>query len=177
MEEIVERAINGEEKAFTELMLRYQQDLYKIALTRLHSEYEIEEAVQETMISAYKNLKSLKDKEKLKKWLIKILINKCNAIYRKKMFKLVPLDDIDNYRIIDNNHFELESESKLDFYSVINLLDKKERTIMVLYYSERYTTKEIAEILNKNENTVKTIIHRAKIKLQKKYKEIIDIDS
>lgn len=174
MEEIVERAINGEEKAFTELMLRYQQDLYKIALTRLHSEYEIEEAIQETMISAYKNLKSLKDKEKLKKWLIKILINKCNAIYRKKMFKLVPLDDIDNYKIIDNN--DLELKSKLDFYSIINWLDKKERTIMVLYYSERYTTKEIAEILNKNENTVKTIIRRAKMKLQKKYQEIIDID-
>lgn len=174
MEEIVERAINGEEKAFTELVLRYEQDLYKIALTRLHSEYEIEEAVQETMISAYKNLKNLKDKEKFKKWLIKILINKCNEIYRKKIFKLVSFEDLDNYRIIDNSNSELEE--KLDFYSIINFLDKKERTIMVLYYGERYTSKEIAEILNKNENTVKTIIHRAKKKLKKRYKEVIYIN-
>ena len=174
MEEVVEKAKNGEEKAFTELILNYQQDLYKIALTRLRSEDDIEEAIQETMISAYKNIKSLKDTDKFKKWLIKILINKCNEIYRKRIFKLVPFDEIDKYKIIDNSNLELDS--KLDFYSIINSLGKKERTIMVLYYSEKYTTKEIAEILGKNENTIKTILRRAKIKLKDKYQGKIDID-
>ena len=37
MKELVEKAINGEEEAFTELILNYKQDLYKIALTRLHT--------------------------------------------------------------------------------------------------------------------------------------------
>lgn len=173
MKELVEKAINGEEQAFTELILNYRQDLYKIALTRLHTEDDIEEAIQETMISAYKNMKSLKDTDKFKKWIIKILINKCNEIYRKRIFKFVPFDEVDKYKIIDNN---TELDSELDFYSIINSLDKKERTVMVLYYSEKYTTKEIAQILDKNENTIKTILRRAKLKLKDKYQGIIDID-
>ena len=51
-------------------------------------------------------------------------------------------------------------------------LNDKEKIVMVLYYNERYTTKEIAEILNKNENSIKTIIHRTKKKLKEKYKKL-----
>ena len=61
---------------------------------------------------------------------------------------------LDNTLIIDNTNSDLEA--KLDFYSIINSLDKRERTIMELYYNEKYTTKEISEILNKNENSIKT---------------------
>lgn len=174
MKELVEKAMSGDERVFTELILNYQQDLYKIALTRLNTEYDIEEAIQETMISAFKNIKNLKDIEKFKKWIIKILINKCNEIYRKRILRLVPLDEVDKYTIFESNNSEIES--KLDFYSIIKSLDKKERTIVVLYYSEKYTTKEIAEILNKNENTIKTILRRAKIKLKNKYKGRMDIN-
>ena len=173
MKELVEKAVSGDERSFTELILNYQQDLYKIALTRLNTEYDIEEAIQETMISAFKNIKNLKDVDKFKKWIIKILINKCNEIYRKRIIRLVPLDEIDKYAIFESNNSEMES--KLNFYSIIKALDKKERTIVVLYYSEKYTTKEIAEILNKNENTIKTLLRRAKIKLKNKYQGIIDI--
>lgn len=174
MKELVKKAMSGDERAFTELILNYQQDLYKIALTRLNTEYDIEEAIQETMISAFKNIKNLKDIEKFKKWIIKILINKCNEIYRKRILRLVPLDEVDKYTIFEINNSEIES--KLNFYSIIKSLDKNERTIVVLYYSEKYTTKEIAEILNKNENTIKTILRRAKIKLKNKYKGRMDIN-
>lgn len=173
MKELVEKAISGDERAFAELILNYQQDLYKIALTKLNTEYDIEEAIQETMISAFKNLKNLKDVDKFKKWIIKILINKCNEIYRKRILRLVPLNEIDKCTIFESDNSEIES--KLNFYSIIKILDKKERTIVVLYYSEKYTTREIAEILNKNENTIKTILRRAKIKLKNKYQGIIDI--
>ena len=173
MKELVEKAISGDERAFAELILNYQQDLYKIALTKLNTEYDIEEAIQETMISAFKNLKNLKDVDKFKKWIIKILINKCNEIYRKRILRLVPLDEIDKCTIVESDNSEIES--KLNFYSIIKILDKKEKIIVVLYYSEKYTTREIAEILNKNENTIKTILRRAKIKLKNKYQGIIDI--
>lgn len=170
LEDLLEKAIKGNEEAFTNLILSYQQDLYKIALTRLHTEDDIQEAIQETMISAYKNIKMIREKDKFKKWLIKILINKCNDIYKKKQLRLIPIEEIDTYKVIDNNNFEIES--KLNFYSILSVLNERERLIMVLYYSEKYTIKEIGEILNKKENTIKTILHRAKIKLKDKYKII-----
>jgi len=173
VEDLVEMAIYGNKQAFTQLILNYQQDLYKIALTRLHSEYDIDEAIQETMISAFTNIKNLQDPKKFKNWIIKILINKCNEIYRKKILKFAPLEEIDTYKILDSNNLEIESN--LDFYSIIKSLNKKERTTIVLYYCEKYTTKEIAEILNKNENTIKTILRRSKMKLKNKYEKIITI--
>lgn len=174
MKELIQEAINGNERAFTELILNYQQDLYKIALTRLHTEYDIEEAIQETMISAYKNIRNIKEPEKFKKWLIKILINKCNEVYRKKRFKLVPIEEVDTYKIINDSNAEIESN--LNFYTIINTLKNKEKIVVVLYYSEKYTTKEIGEILNKNENTIKTILRRAKIKLKNKYEGLLNIN-
>ena len=123
MKELVEKAISGDERAFAELILNYQQDLYKIALTKLNTEYDIEEAIQETMISAFKNLKNLKDVDKFKKWIIKILINKCNEIYRKRILRLVPLNEIDKCTIFESDNSEIES--KLNFYSIIKIIDKK----------------------------------------------------
>lgn len=74
MNELIERSKNGDEKAFTELILYIKNDLYKIAKTRLSDDYDINEAIQETMIKAYNNLKKLKDTSKFKSWIIKIVV-------------------------------------------------------------------------------------------------------
>lgn len=103
--------------------------------------------------------------------MIKILINKCNEIYRKKKIKTVPMDDIDTYRIIDNNG--LEMNSKLNFYSIINCLNDKEKLIMILYYGQNYTTKEIGKILGKSDNTIKTILRRGRIKIKEKHEDLL----
>lgn len=71
---------------------------------------------------------------------------------------------------------EIDSKvgSKLDFYDIIKQLNEEEKTIVILYYSDKFTTKEIGKILNKNENTVKTIIHRIKIKLRNNYNRFLE---
>ena len=61
MEELIIRSKNGDEKSFTELILSMKNDLYKISKTRLNDENDINDAIQETMINAYKHLKKLKD--------------------------------------------------------------------------------------------------------------------
>ena len=173
MEELIDKAKKGDEQAFTRLIMLFQQDLYKIALTRLHEEYDIDEALQETMISAYKNLKKIRNPDKFKSWLIKILINKCNDIYKIKKIKLMTsIEEINTFEVEEKNTKEVESN--LNFYSIINMLEPKEKKILVLFYCENYTTREIGRILNIKENTIKTILHRAKKKLKNKYKGTID---
>ena len=87
MEELILKAQKGDKEAFTEIILAFENDLYKIAKTRIINEADIEDAIQETMIETYKSIKKLKEPKKLKKWLIKILINKCNRIYKRKYKK------------------------------------------------------------------------------------------
>ena len=83
MEELVEESKKGNEEAFTKLMISLENDLYKIARMRLRCKDDINEAVQETIVEAFKSIKKVKKPEYFKTWLIRVLINKCNKIYKK----------------------------------------------------------------------------------------------
>ena len=61
MEELVVKAKKGDKEAFTQIVLILKEDLYKIAKTRITNEADIEDAIQETMIEAYKSIKKIKD--------------------------------------------------------------------------------------------------------------------
>jgi len=170
MEKLVIEAKNGNKDAFTELILNLEDDLYKIARTRLDNQEDIMDTIQETVISAYKSIRKLKRNELFKKWIIKILINKCNAQYKKKKF--IELDEnVIEEQELNNQGIDLEKNLNFDF--MMKLLNYDERIAMTLYYSQEYTTKEIGEMLNINENTIKTRIRRAKEKIKNKYEGVI----
>ena len=121
------------------------------------------------MIETFKSIKKLRDQKKLKKWLIKILINKCNRIYKKKYKKDISIDEynLENY-IILNDYKNIEDD--LDFYRLIKILKYEERIIIILYYMEQYTVSEIKTILGINENTIRTHLFRARQKIKDNYK-------
>ncbi len=150
----------------------FEKDLYKIARTRLQSDDDISDALQETVISAFKSIKKLKNDEYFKTWLIKILINNCNALYlQKRKRKECFFDDVsevDNF-LIDDDIDTINGE--LNFNDMMELLNYDERISLTLYYAEGYTTKEIGKILKTNENTIKARISRAKMKIKNKLKE------
>lgn len=170
MEELIIRSKNGDEKAFTELILTMKNELYRIGKTRLNDDNDISDAIQETMINAYKNLRKLKDNSNFKSWIIKILINECNRIYKKKskntkLFEKITIEEPVNS--IDNSINNINA--KLDFEILINQLSYKEKLIVTLYYNNGYSCSEISNILNMNVNTVKSKITRAKEKVKKYY--------
>lgn len=170
MEELIKRAKNGDEEAFTKMVYGIRQDLYKIARCRLSCEDDIEDAIQETMIVAFKNIRKLKKVDAYKKWLIKILINKCNYIYKKNKNRndLVNTINPEETTVKNERYTELE---ELDFYSILKDLTYDEKMIITLFYLEEYSLKEISKVLKINENTVKTKLRRGKDKIKQKYME------
>ena len=165
MEELVVKAKEGNEIAFTELMLQIKDELYKIAKIRLKNDDDVFDAIQETMLSAYKSLKKLKYNEYFKTWTIRILINECNKFYKtsKKEY---------SYEILNNEISNQDDvEGKINFDFICNKLNNEEGTIILLYYMEKYTDKEIGKILNMKESTVRTKRTRTKDKIRKVYKE------
>lgn len=147
------------------LFLSIQKDLYCIAKMKIKNENDIEDIIQETMLSAYKNLKKLKDNKFFKTWVIRILINNCNKYYKNKNLK--SLDDRQEIDRIPTKEIDLAT---IEFENFISFLTEEERTILTLYYSLSYTTKEIAQILQKREGTICSKISRAKVKIKEKYK-------
>lgn len=147
--------------------------MYKIATSQLNNIDDVNDAIQETIIHSYNKLHTLKNINYFKTWIIKILINQCNLIHRKRKKQLGLFNKISNLvnnSTYTNNIFQ-EVESNIDFDLLIQHLNYNEKLIFTLYYRNKYTPTEISNILNINVNTIKSRISRAKQKIQKLYKK------
>lgn len=167
MEALVEQAKNGDKEAFTQLILSIKNELYKIARMRLSNDDDISDAIQETMIMAFKSIKKLKKGKYFKTWIIRILINECKKIYKRK--KSIYIDEIDDKTLFNIDFSENEFEvinSKINFDLILKKLDPDERTILMLCYLEDFTYREIAETMFIKENTVKSRLFRIKNKIK-----------
>ena len=170
MNDLIELAKKGDKEAFTKLILTIEYDLYRIAQTRLNDNYDINDAIQNTMINAYNHIKKLKDNTMFKSWIIKILINECNQIYKSKKKK----NELFN-KLKDNPTSSIEEDtfnkvnSKIDFELILKNLNYKEKLIITLYYNNEYTCSEISDMIGIKKNTVKSILTRTKEKIKKIY--------
>lgn len=160
--ELIKKAKKGDIEAFEDLILYYKNDLYKIARTRLIIDEDIDDAIQETILSAYQSINKLIYASKFKSWLITILINKCNYIYKQNLNK-VSYDFINGEKNISLTE---TLATNIEFDNLLECLDNDEKTILVLYYSEGYKTNEIAKMLHMNNATVRTKMFRARKKLK-----------
>ena len=173
MEELIKRSLQGDQDAYIELIESIQIEMYKIATSQLNNIDDVNDAIQETIIHSYNKLHTLKNINYFKTWIIKILINQCNLIHRKRKKQLGLFNKISNLvnnSTYTNNIFQ-EVESNIDFDLLIQHLNYNERLIFTLYYRNKYTPTEISNILNINVNTVKSRIYRAKQKIQNLYKK------
>ena len=162
MKELVEKAKKNDKEAFSELIVAVEKELYLIAKTKLNNDDDIGDAIQETIYKSYKNIKKLKDDSLFKTWLVKILINECNNIYRKKSKYTISYEEKEMENYISAN----EDSNDLEFEVLIKNLDTEEKLILTLYYCSKYTVKEISKIMKIKENTVKSKMVRAREKIK-----------
>lgn len=169
MELLIKKAQNGDKEAFISIINEHLQMMYKVAKTRLSSEEDIGDAIQETILSAYKSICVLKNTSYFKTWLIKILINKCNDIISKNK-KIIYVEDY--YESIENED-SLDDKDSIEenivFNETLDSLDESYKTVIVLYYVSGFNTREISEILKEKEGTIKSRLSRARQKLKEIY--------
>ena len=175
MEQLVEKAINGDAEAFTSLIQSINKDLYSIARTRLDNLEDIDEALQETMIIAYKSIKKLNNPSLFKFWIIKILINECNKIYnnnkkKQSLFEKIVGKNKEEYTNVDDIQIT-NIENKMDIEQILEILNYDEKICITLFYKYHYSVEEISKILQCNSNTIRSRISRAKQKIKNNYKE------
>lgn len=155
---LVKRAQREDVGAFVELMEKYKTALYKVAKSYLGSEDDIADVMQDTVLAAYEHIKELKNASYFKTWLTRILINQCKDFLRQQK-KYVVSDKI------AETPCEMP-ENNREFYELIKELPEDYRMIFLLYYGEGFKTNEIAQILDVNENTVKSRLRRGRDRLK-----------
>ena len=154
---LIQKAKERDPDAFAELMNLYMKDMYRTAIAILMNDADAADAVQETILTCWERLSSLRDNKFFKTWMTRILINKCHDI-RNQRIEAVDISE----------HEELafhEVESNLEIKEALEKLDEKYRLPIVMFYSDGYSTKEIAAILNVPVSTIQTRLSRGRAQL------------
>ena len=159
MEYLVRKAQQGNAKAFIELIESSKQGMYKVARSYFSNEEDIADAIQDTIEAAYRSLPNLNKAEYFHTWLIRILINKCIDILRKGRQES-PIE------IFPDQGAPCSELSNCEFEELMQALDEKYRTVLLLYYSEGFKISEIAQLLDMEENTVKSRLSRGREKFR-----------
>ena len=160
---VLSRAKNGDEEAFLLLIEEYKLPMYKTAKAILGNEDDVCDAIQEALISIYKNLNSLKNDKYLKTWIIRITINKCYDLIEKNNINNKKITKMQN-SILEKN-IEEETEIKTDLEKALSIIDNDLKLVTVLYYYDDISVKGIADILGIPTGTVKSKLSRAREKL------------
>ncbi|NEN84067.1 RNA polymerase sigma factor [Paenibacillus elgii] len=162
MREEVIKAQKGDKEAFIGLIRRMEQRLYNVSRSILPNDEDCADAAQEAIVKAYKGLHALKDPNLFSTWLIRILINECNKIWNTKR-KYVSGAAAEQSYIMEGY------EEKLEIREAVEKLERPLKVVVVLYYFEDLPIKQIAEILELPEGTIKSRLNRARISLSQMF--------
>ncbi len=127
---------------------------------------EAEDITQDVFLLLHTKKMEFNDDEHMKAWLLRVAINKCKNL--KKSFRFSRTQPIDE----SCEAFYNMDTSYLEVREIISSLPQKYSIVIYLYYFEGYTPKEISEMLEKNENTVKSLLQRGKEKLKAEFTKV-----
>lgn len=146
-----------DKQEFTRRVLAMENRLYRISCGMLESHQDRLDAVQEAVLKAWSHLPGLREERYFETWLTRILINECHNIQNARS-RTVALE-----RLPEQAAEPVQNDG---LRAAISALEEKLRLPLLLYFMEGYRTREIAQILQIPEGTVKTRLQRAKRRLR-----------
>src|SRR5258707_3442053 len=174
---LVQAAKKGDLEAFSELVRRYDRNIFRIAQHITHNEEDAQDVVQDAFIKAYQNLEQFQGNSKFYTWLVRIAVNEAlMKLRRRKTSKTVSLDeDVETEEgsmpreVADwgPNPEQLYGQSELGdiLQKTIQGLPPGFRTVFVLRDVEGLSTEETAEMLGLSIPAVKSRLLRARLQL------------
>lgn len=151
------------QKKVEETILDSYEAMYRLAYTYVRNEEDALDIVQESAYKAIKHSASVKQAIYIKTWLWRIVMNTALDFIRKNQKEIA----------VEDFYEDGKEDSYQDFDTIeaLEILDEKEKAVVVLRFFEDQKLSEIARILNENTNTVKTILYRSLKKLKLKLTE------
>ena len=176
--ELIGLARGGNASAFREIMRRNNRRLFRAARGIVGTDWEAEEVVQDAYVRAFRALGTFRQEAALGTWLTRIAINEAQGRLhgRRETLQLTDLDDTAMANIIpfpgatpnsDPERQAALSEIRILLEGAIDALPASFREVFVLRHVEGLSTEETAHVLSIESETVKTRLHRARMRLQR----------
>jgi RNA polymerase sigma-70 factor, ECF subfamily len=154
----------GRQQRYQALVNSYYQDVYRYAYWLTRNPTVAEDLVQETFLRAWRSFDSLQSTDAAKAWLFTILRRENARMYERYRPELVDIDDVS---LPEDDNNEPDQRRRLsELHQAIMKLEKDYRDPLMLQVVGGFSGKEIAEILDLNNNTVMTRLFRARSKLR-----------
>ena len=166
-EKLIQRALDGSERAWFALIKRYEKRLYNYALRMTGNPDDAMDVLQDVLLSVYRNLSSYRADGVFAAWLFRIASFRCTDFYRKKGRQFPSTDDVD-----------IADESATDFVDNINgnkgltalvsSLPTDQKHVVELKFFQHFTFDEISAQLGVSSNTAKSRLYAALKKMRDK---------
>ncbi len=172
--ELVRQAIDGNQRAYADLMDRYKDAIYFLLLKMVNNKSDAEDLTIEAFGKAFKNLHQYTPNYAFSTWLFKIATNNCIDFIRKKKANLISIDhpqDPDNSmqmpttiqsNTLDPEETLIKEQNVILVQGLVAKLKPRYRTLIELRYFREYSYEEIAEELDLPLGTVKAQLFRAR---------------
>jgi RNA polymerase sigma-70 factor (ECF subfamily) len=182
---LVERARGKDESAFEELVGRYEDKLYRLAMRFVRNETDAQEILQDAFLSAWRNLPSFEGRAQFGSWMYRVTVNAALMLLRtRNRHPEVTVDDVDpavlNDAVSESGQMmrasadwsqrpdeQLQSEEvRKHIQTSVDALPDGLRTVFLLRDVEELSTEDTAEMLGLSVPAVKTRLHRARMALR-----------
>lgn len=148
---------------FLELYQNVYRDLYRLAYYYMGNAQDAEDSVQDAALSACQHFHKLKKEASFRSWMFSILINHCKKNLKKRGQRELAIEQ--PLTLCTANSKELDAPAEI--LELLQVLTEEERLIVTLTVFGGYKSEEIAHMLHRNHNTIRSKYRRALKKLQK----------
>ena len=172
--QLISKILGGDDTAFSTLVEKYQKGIHALVWRKIGDFHYAEEITQDTFLSAYKNISTLKEPSQFAGWLYVIANRLCinwNQRNKSKMQSLAstPMEKIErssyNHHVLEQREAEATERRHRLVRNLLEKLPESERTVITLYYLGGMKSKEIGKFLGVSVHTVTSRLHRARKRL------------
>ncbi|MFC6998318.1 RNA polymerase sigma factor [Rufibacter roseus] len=164
--QVVARCKEGDRKAQYELYKLYSKSMFNVSMRITNDYTEAEDVLQESFLSAFRELHTFKGDSTFGSWLKRIVINKSITKVRSRRLQVTPMEESQDFVDEGPEYDQEDMDYKVESIKrAIQLLPDGYRVVLTLYLLEGYDHGEIADILSISEATSKSQYSRARKKL------------
>jgi RNA polymerase sigma-70 factor (ECF subfamily) len=150
-----------------EVVRFYSPLVWKLALTKTRSTHDAQDIFQDVFVKLVMNEKPFESEEHRKAWLIRVTINCCNSHFVAPWRKNVDgMDDLTMAQLPDEDTLQSDTSDAPDVYAEVLKLPQQMREVLLLFYYENMSVREIADVLGTSEVNIKKRLSRARQKLK-----------
>ncbi|MDE7312688.1 MAG: sigma-70 family RNA polymerase sigma factor [Eubacterium sp.] len=150
---------------------QYGDSILRMCYLYLKDYQLAEDVTQETFLQAHKKYHTFKHQSNEKTWIMQIAINRCKNCMRTHWFRQASFDTLEETKD-EKNHYEFILDKNAITPEIMKL-PVKYRDVILLYYYQELTVKEMAFVLNQKESTILQRLKRAREQLKPQLQEVL----